>query len=262
MTVFVWHCVKLTQTQSMCGTGPNYADLYELKVVLLSSSRSKDDDVIKQYESGTMTCKQEWITVVRHFEDFGVGVRYVQITERAKDVEHWGGHFGARVKRPVVRIRAPSEGTALHCMYCTVYSTYTCSHTSLGTCRSHGHPKCNSTNADSVGRTSYLAPTLYDTAHARHRSHWRQQRVVHRNLQNPSHSYGCCTPRHTFHSSTGPCRNHTTDCSLHCHSCTGSRCNLCHNMHPPIDMTDMHTNVQKSGCYCSLSRMLQIYSTI
>ncbi|XP_072101139.1 F-box only protein 2-like isoform X1 [Mobula birostris] len=75
---------------------------YELHVELLS----EDMSVIQEYKSDQIEVPQwsdaEWKEISNTFTDYGPGVRYVKFTHGGKDLQFWGGWYGARVTNSTV----------------------------------------------------------------------------------------------------------------------------------------------------------------
>ena len=89
--------------QSVAGTGPKFEDLYHL----LIEFRNRKGEVVHRVDEGQVTVAEEWRDIVVEYEvtrTSATSVSEVVITERAKDVEYWAGHFGTKVKAPVIMI--------------------------------------------------------------------------------------------------------------------------------------------------------------
>ena len=75
---------KILIKQSVKGTGPNFADLYQLTIEF----KNFRGDVIKKIDEGQMTVNQQWKNLLYEYEVTDKNkVARIVITEKAKDVE-------------------------------------------------------------------------------------------------------------------------------------------------------------------------------
>uniref|UniRef100_A0A6B2KYC7 FBA domain-containing protein n=1 Tax=Arcella intermedia TaxID=1963864 RepID=A0A6B2KYC7_9EUKA len=87
------------------GTPPNTADFYFLKITLLDTQKN----VIESYDSGILTTSSEWETVETTMANYGTGLRYISWEDGGKDVEYWGGHYGAVISSPSILLVHPER---------------------------------------------------------------------------------------------------------------------------------------------------------
>eukprot|EP00002_Diphylleia_rotans_P028042 TRINITY_DN5651_c0_g5_i1.p1 TRINITY_DN5651_c0_g5~~TRINITY_DN5651_c0_g5_i1.p1 ORF type:complete len:987 (-),score=194.36 TRINITY_DN5651_c0_g5_i1:169-3129(-) len=75
------------------GTGPNFRDLYYLKIQL----KDQDHNIIQEFETGIQEAGEEWKSIKKEFKCYGSGVRYIYWEDGGKDVEYWAGHYGTQL---------------------------------------------------------------------------------------------------------------------------------------------------------------------
>lgn len=87
--------------QSVKGTGPNFKDLYQI-IIEFKNYRG---DIIKRIDEGQIILSQEWkhLCWQYHVTDNNK-ITNIVITEKAKDIEYWAGHFGAKLSSPIITL--------------------------------------------------------------------------------------------------------------------------------------------------------------
>ena len=98
---------EITAGEYYKGKWPKFDDSYRLKIDLMDSGQN----VIKSYDSGSITCGEEWTWAGTVFKDYGPGVRYVKFYDEGKDKEFWKGFYGAQMDAAEVSIGGDAKWT-------------------------------------------------------------------------------------------------------------------------------------------------------
>lgn len=71
--------------------GSSTADLYHLYIEL----RDGSGNILASFNSGIMTCSNDWQTIKGTFRNYGSGLRYIYYEHGGSGVNFWAGHYGA-----------------------------------------------------------------------------------------------------------------------------------------------------------------------
>eukprot|EP01130_Rhizamoeba_saxonica_P000852 TRINITY_DN1074_c0_g1_i5.p1 TRINITY_DN1074_c0_g1~~TRINITY_DN1074_c0_g1_i5.p1 ORF type:complete len:777 (+),score=126.13 TRINITY_DN1074_c0_g1_i5:483-2813(+) len=87
------------------GTGPNFEDYFYLKVDLLDEYHN----IVASFNSGEIRTSENIQEIKYCFREYGSHIRYIYWEDGAKDVEHWSGHFGAKVIDPSILVNIDTK---------------------------------------------------------------------------------------------------------------------------------------------------------
>ena len=83
------------------GTGPQFADEYEVEVELLNQS----NQIVDIHKSGKRNCEKDGKpTQIKVCLKPNEITKKIRVTLSGKDVEYWGGHFGTRFRNESITL--------------------------------------------------------------------------------------------------------------------------------------------------------------
>ena len=95
---------ELTLSLWVKGNGPNPADPWRLRVLLLDAQNR----LIQEFDTGILKGTAEWREMTFRWSQYGSGVRSILWLDGTRDAEGWAGFFGCTIDRPSILIDNPS----------------------------------------------------------------------------------------------------------------------------------------------------------
>lgn len=96
---------ELTLSLWVKGNGPNSADPWRLRVLLLDASNR----LIQEFDTGIRHGTAEWKQMTFKWAQYGSGVRSILWLDGTRDAEGWAGFYGCTIDRPSILLDNPSR---------------------------------------------------------------------------------------------------------------------------------------------------------